>query len=65
MYLCSSEVHERISKIDRLRKRYEIFTVAMAPPEGEEEHSQAYYVIKVSLEETPIFPSTAILQKSS
>ena len=52
MYLCSSEVHERISKIDRLRKRYEIFTVAMAPPEGEEEHSQAYYVIKVSLEET-------------
>ena len=43
----SSEVQECISKIDKLRKRYEIITVAMAPPEGEEEHSQAYYVIKV------------------
>ena len=44
----SSEVHEHISKIDKLRKRYEIITVAMAPPEGEEAHSQAYYVIKVT-----------------
>ena len=43
----SSEVQECISKIEKLRKRYEIITVAMAPPEGEEEHSQAYYVIKV------------------
>lgn len=44
----SSELHERIAKIDKLRKRYEILMVAMAPPEGEEEKSQAYYVIKVS-----------------
>ena len=43
----SSELHSRISKIDRLRKRYEMVMVAMAPPEGEEEHSQTYYVIKV------------------
>ena len=43
----SSELHERISKIEKLRKRYEILEVSMAPPEGEENHSQAYYVIKV------------------
>ena len=52
--ICSSEVHERISKIDKLRKRYEIITVAMTPPEGEEEHSQAYYVIKVT--DVPLNP---------
>lgn len=47
LLLFSAQLHDRIAKIDRLRKRYEILMVSMAPPEGEEEHSQTYYVIKV------------------
>ena len=45
----SAEFHERLSKIDKLKNRYEILTVVMLPPEGEEEKTQAYYVIKVIL----------------
>ncbi|XP_013414029.1 coiled-coil domain-containing protein 39-like, partial [Lingula anatina] len=46
----SAELHDRIAKIDKLRKRYEILMVQMAPPEGEEEKSQAYYVIRAAQE---------------
>ncbi|XP_038050649.1 coiled-coil domain-containing protein 39-like [Patiria miniata] len=46
----SAELHERITKIDKLRKRYEILMVSMAPPEGEEDRSQAYYVIRAAQE---------------
>ncbi|EHB09713.1 Coiled-coil domain-containing protein 39 [Heterocephalus glaber] len=46
----SGEFHERLSKIDKLKNRYEILTVVMLPPEGEEEKTQAYYVIKAAQE---------------
>ncbi|XP_039077129.1 coiled-coil domain-containing protein 39 [Hyaena hyaena] len=46
----SAEFHERLSKIDKLKNRYEILTVVMLPPEGEEERTQAYYVIKAAQE---------------
>ena len=40
----------RTAKIDKLRKRYEIITMSMQTPEGEEEHSQAYHVITAAQE---------------
>uniref|UniRef100_A0A5F4W021 Coiled-coil domain-containing protein 39 n=1 Tax=Callithrix jacchus TaxID=9483 RepID=A0A5F4W021_CALJA len=46
----STEFHERLSKIDKLKNRYEILTVTMLPPEGEEEKTEAYYVIKAAQE---------------
>ncbi|XP_025950567.2 coiled-coil domain-containing protein 39 isoform X1 [Dromaius novaehollandiae] len=46
----SAEFQDRLNKIDKLRRRYEILTVVMMPPEGEEEKTQAYYVIKAAQE---------------
>ncbi|XP_059163653.1 coiled-coil domain-containing protein 39-like [Physella acuta] len=46
----SAELHERISKIDKLQKRYEILMVSMSAPDGQEEQSQAYYVIRAAQE---------------
>ena len=36
----SMEVHQRSSKIEKLKKRFEIITLAMSTPDGEPEHSQ-------------------------
>ncbi|XP_072201133.1 coiled-coil domain-containing protein 39 isoform X2 [Excalfactoria chinensis] len=44
----SAEFQDRLNKIDKLRCRYEVLTIIMMPPEGEEEKSQTYYVIKCS-----------------
>ncbi|KAF7242558.1 Coiled-coil domain-containing protein 39 [Varanus komodoensis] len=46
----SFEFHERLSKIEKLKSRYEIVTVVMMPPEGEEEKTHTYYVIKAAQE---------------
>uniref|UniRef100_A0A8C0FX91 Coiled-coil domain-containing protein 39 n=1 Tax=Bubo bubo TaxID=30461 RepID=A0A8C0FX91_BUBBB len=46
----SAEFQDRLSKIDKLRCRYEILTVVMMPPEGEEEKTHTYYVIKAAQE---------------
>jgi UDP-glucose:O-linked fucose beta-1,3-glucosyltransferase len=44
----SSELRNRLSKIDKLKKRYEILITQFAPEEGEEQVSQTYYVIKAA-----------------
>ncbi|KAJ3398649.1 hypothetical protein CcCBS67573_g04288 [Chytriomyces confervae] len=46
----NSELRDRVGKVEKLRRRYEILMTQFAPEEGEEEHSQAYYVIKASQE---------------
>ncbi|KAM9544081.1 coiled-coil domain-containing protein 39 isoform 2-T2 [Guaruba guarouba] len=46
----SAEFQDRLNKIYKLRCRYEVLTIAMTPPEGEEEKSQTYYVIKAAQE---------------
>ncbi|NWX49389.1 CCD39 protein, partial [Steatornis caripensis] len=46
----SAEFQDRLNKIDKLRCRYEILTVVMMPPEGEEEKTHTYYVIKAAQE---------------
>ncbi|XP_043348387.1 coiled-coil domain-containing protein 39 isoform X2 [Dermochelys coriacea] len=46
----SAEFQDRLSKIEKLRCRYEILTIVMMPPEGEEEKTQTYYIIKAAQE---------------
>ncbi|XP_066049642.1 coiled-coil domain-containing protein 39 [Chamaea fasciata] len=46
----SAQFQDRLWRIDKLKRRYEIFTLSMMPPEGEEMKSQAYYAIKAAQE---------------
>jgi chromosome segregation ATPase len=48
----SCELKDRMAKVEKLKKRYDIAMISMAPPESAapEENSQAYYVIKAAQE---------------
>ncbi|NWW94373.1 CCD39 protein, partial [Rhynochetos jubatus] len=46
----SAEFQDHLNKTDKLRCRYEILTVVMMPPEGEDDKTHTYYVIKAAQE---------------
>jgi coiled-coil domain-containing protein 39 len=44
----STELRDRTGKVEKLKRRYEILMTQFATEDGDEDHSQAYYVIKAA-----------------
>jgi UDP-glucose:O-linked fucose beta-1,3-glucosyltransferase len=44
----ATELRDRTGKVDKLKGRYGILMTQFAPEDGEDEHTQAYYVIQAA-----------------
>ena len=44
----NTELRERVGKVEKLKRKYELLMSQIASDDGEGEHTQAYYVIKAS-----------------
>ena len=44
------ELDERKTRVEQLRKKFDIVSFALKGPEGEEDHSQAYLIVKMAQE---------------
>lgn len=44
----TTELRDRVGKVEKLKRRYEILMTQFAPEDGEEDHSQAFFVIKAA-----------------
>ena len=47
-YSANAELRDRLNKIEKLKRKYEIIMTQISTEDGDEEHSQAYYIIRAS-----------------
>jgi UDP-glucose:O-linked fucose beta-1,3-glucosyltransferase len=47
-YSANAELRDRLNKIEKLKRKYEIIMTQLPSEEGNEERTQAYYIIKAS-----------------